>query len=247
MNHYSPILVAIEGNRGLCRPVASGLRSGEWPHLNPPVSTHSLRDHPSPLGIHRRHPCDEKPARAQTFRLPRTHQSRIRNVNESLLGRSEPSHLSADLAQKRIVDLLVRGVAILVFAINGDLVSDAKRRDRKLLEIRTAVLAVAFGDLQWGWIGCVRFIAPIHIHGCRVETHYSCGYAMLQGCVHGRFGANLPGTGFKKKIQSSPHGVVIERACRHSLSRKELRVPTLAEIRRTIRRRAPRKRIQSKP
>jgi len=57
-------------------------------------------------------------------------------------------HVPADLAQKAMVDRLVRGIAILELAEDGHVGIDTQQREYKLLEVRALVFAVAMGDLE---------------------------------------------------------------------------------------------------
>jgi len=45
---------------------------------------------------------------------------------------------------ENIIDLFIRGIAVLEFAENGDIAARTKQRDEKLVEVGPVILAVSF-------------------------------------------------------------------------------------------------------
>lgn len=82
---------------------------------------------------------------------------RIGYIDEGLFGDAVLAHVASDLAQHRLIDRLVRGVAVFVLADDRDAALDTQQREDELLEIRALIFAVAVGDvgrqLERGAIG----------------------------------------------------------------------------------------------
>ena len=79
-------------------------------------------------------------------------------------------HVPAHLAEKVVVDGLVRGVAILELADDGHVAIDAQQREYELLEVRALVFAVAMGNVERRLFALSAEVIAVQTHRGRVEV-----------------------------------------------------------------------------
>jgi hypothetical protein len=143
------------------RAIFAWCRIRDTPHLGPLVSLDGTTDNPLTCVVSRRQPGDKQTSLSEVFL--RDHR-RVCDIDEHLIGDTMCLHVPGDLAQDTMVDLLVRGLAVLELADQRHIPLHAQQRQDKLFEVRALVLAIALSDLE-------RRPVIVHPAIVTVETH----------------------------------------------------------------------------
>jgi hypothetical protein len=169
-----PVRLLIQVDRSLVHPIGRprtvlGWGSlGDAAHLQPLIGIDGVEDDALAFVVGRRQARDERAGQSQILLC---HHGRIGNVDEGILGNAVFLHVVGNLTEHAVVDLLVRGVAVLLFANDRNIPIDTQQRQHELLEIRALVFAVPMRDVKRHLLIVRRVVVTEDIHRGGIEVH----------------------------------------------------------------------------